>query len=66
MSATVRIIHVATGDAVVVVTRHRRDVPAGEPHSLIAEDRLAPGEPVTVTLAEGEIITLHEKRPHGR
>ena len=63
-AAVVRIQHIATGDHAVVVRRHRLDVAGGEPHSLIAEDRLAPGAARTVTLQPGEVLTVQEDSAH--
>ena len=65
MPAVIRIEHIATRDTTVVVTRHRQDVPAGEPHTLVAEDRLAPGRAITLHLAAGEVVTVHEDSDHG-
>jgi hypothetical protein len=64
MSATVRIQHIATANTAVIVTRHRQDVPAGEPHSLVSQDILRPGAAVSLSLHPGEIVTVHEERPH--
>lgn len=60
MTAVVRIQHIATVCTAVIVTRHRADVPAVEPHSLVSADCLQPGDAVSVTLQEGEVLTVHE------
>lgn len=66
MSVSVHIHHIATGDSAVIVRRCRIDVPAAEPYTLIAEDRLMPGDSVHVRMAAGETVTLHEESPHVR
>ena len=45
----------------VAVCRHRIDVQGHcEPESLIVEDRLAPGQAVTITLGAGEVVAVAE------
>ena len=64
MTAVIRIEHIATADTTVVVQRHRQDVQTAEPHTLVAEDRLAPGAARTISLQPGELVTIHEDPNH--
>lgn len=63
MTSIIRIQHIATADTAVRVVRHRQDVPNAEPHSLVSEDTLGPGEAITLTLHPGEIVTVAEAAP---
>lgn len=66
MSPVIRIEQVASTGA-AVITRHRSDVPAIEPHSLISESRIEAGQAITLSLHAGEVvaITREEDRRHG-
>lgn len=65
MSRFVRIHYPASENALLLVQTHRARTASGEPHSLINEALLQPGDTVSATVEPGGAIVITEAPTHG-